>query len=45
MIPNTDDLVDNASQSLADSSAAQSPSLSLAIYDPKLNLDDALRMG
>ncbi|KAL2052005.1 hypothetical protein ABVK25_007697 [Lepraria finkii] len=35
----------NASQSLADSSATQSPSLWLAIYDPKLDLNDALRMG
>ncbi|KAL9605738.1 MAG: hypothetical protein Q9179_001085 [Wetmoreana sp. 5 TL-2023] len=35
----------NTSQSLADSSATQSPSLWLAIYDPQLNLTDALEKG
>ncbi|KAL8659517.1 MAG: hypothetical protein Q9202_007086 [Teloschistes flavicans] len=35
----------NASQSLADSKATQSPSLWLAIYDPQLDLTDALKMG
>ncbi|KAL8718704.1 MAG: hypothetical protein Q9181_008165, partial [Wetmoreana brouardii] len=35
----------NTSQSLADSYATQSPSLWLAIYDPQLNLADALRKG
>lgn len=40
-----DDDADNASQSLADSKATQSPSLWLAIYDPQLDLTDALKMG
>ena len=38
-------LLDNVSQSLTDSSAAISPSLWLAIFDPRLTLADALTMG
>lgn len=40
-----DKLLDNASRALQDSSASQSPSLWLAVYDPKLGLVNALRMN
>ena len=37
--------VDNATQSLKTSSQTQSPNLYMAIYDPHLTLEDALRQG
>ncbi|KAL9583895.1 MAG: hypothetical protein Q9212_002442 [Teloschistes hypoglaucus] len=40
-----DTFLHNASQAKADSSAAQSPSLWLAVHDPQLSLSEALRMG
>lgn len=40
-----DNTTDNASQSLADSNATQSPSLWLAAFDPKLGLRKALETG